>query len=175
MSDPSRGASALEQVIHRWREQAQKSHARAFTLYGQDAAAYETGYADARGFCAQELEAVLAARVAPRDDPWLKDAPPEELDDACHCGTMPEGNMVWGTKCPIIEHRARSGKQWRDEYIEQELGARVAPREAPELLKDLRELEQLYNRDKVAHSTAGQIERIFDKWLGPSSVSGGAD
>jgi hypothetical protein len=53
-------------------------------------------------------------------DCWLKNAPPEELDDTCHCGKYPEGTMVWGTRCPIIEHRARSGKQWRDAYIELE-------------------------------------------------------
>lgn len=34
-----------------------------------------------------------------------------------------------------------------------------------ELLADLRELESLYATDRVAHTTANQIERIFDKWL----------
>lgn len=34
-----------------------------------------------------------------------------------------------------------------------------------ELMADLRELESLYNRDKVAQLHANQIERIFDKWL----------
>lgn len=44
--------------------------------------------------------------------------PAEQLDAACHCGYTPEHTPVYGTKCPIIAHRARSGKQWRDEYIE---------------------------------------------------------
>ena len=47
-----------------------------------------------------------------------------------------------------------------------------APRVEPltELLADLKELEGLYNTDRVAQSTASQIERIFDKWLYPDQV-----
>lgn len=33
------------------------------------------------------------------------------------------------------------------------------------LLDDMRELERLYQTDRVAHVTARQIERIFDRWL----------
>jgi len=40
------------------------------------------------------------------------------------------------------------------------------------LLDDLRELERLYNTDRVAHQAAKKIERIFDKWL---HESGGTD
>lgn len=46
-----------------------------------------------------------------------------------------------------------------------------------ELLADLRELEGLYNTDGIAHMTAAQIERIFDKWLhsDPPAASLGRD
>lgn len=44
---------------------------------------------------------------------------------------------------------------------------RDVPREPPfaELLADLRKLDSLYNRDRIASQMARQIERIFDKWL----------
>jgi predicted nucleic acid-binding Zn ribbon protein len=45
--------------------------------------------------------------------------PPEQLEAECHCGYQPEGDPVFHTGCPHIEHRARSGKQWRTIYIEQ--------------------------------------------------------
>jgi hypothetical protein len=43
--------------------------------------------------------------------------------------------------------------------------ARHAASRFTALLADLREVEGLYNRDRVHHQTANQIERIFDKWL----------
>jgi uncharacterized Zn-finger protein len=59
---------------------------------------------------------------------WVEDAnmflgrelPAEDLDPTCHCGRQPEGDPVFGTKCPVIAHRARAGAIWRTAYIEKD-------------------------------------------------------
>jgi hypothetical protein len=76
-------------------------------------------------------------------EPPVGDVEPEQLDEACHCGKYPEGKQVWMTRCPIIEHRARSGAQWRADYLEIEA--------------DNRRL-----RDQLA--AVGEIERLIAQW-----------
>ncbi len=47
--------------------------------------------------------------------------------------------------------------------LRQSLAAVEAQRDA--LLADLKEIESVYEKDRVAHVHANQIERIFDRWL----------
>jgi hypothetical protein len=60
--------------------------------------------------------------------------------------------------------RWRVYRQCADQ-LEAALLVEAEPSNADDLLADLRELERLYNTDRVAQVTSSQIERIFDKWL----------
>jgi hypothetical protein len=67
---------------------------------------------------------------------------PETLDEACHCGFYPEGgDPVYGSKCPIIEHRVRSGAQWRQHYIEEFNDSRELRAEVSRLREALKQWE----------------------------------
>jgi hypothetical protein len=67
------------------------------------------------GSCANQLAGWLREQ-----EQIVTGLPPETLDDACHCGKYPEGEWAFGTRCPVIEHRARSGVRWRKSYLELE-------------------------------------------------------
>lgn len=77
----------------------------------------------------EEAESVAPRTAEPQPD-IFKSEPPESLDPSCHCGYTPEGSPVFGVGCPNIAHRARSGKQWRDAYIEEFRSLSASPRTA---------------------------------------------
>jgi hypothetical protein len=83
---------------------------------------------------------------------------PETLDEACHCGFYPEGgDPVYGSKCPIIEHRVRSGAQWRQHYIEEFNDSRELRAEVSRLR------EALVRGSNVLAQTEADVSRLQQK------------